>query len=102
MSERPPFGPWSPDCTDDRERACQLRSLATLVHVMRMPGACDPGATVMALRRAESGDEHALAHARRMFDLMPALHQRRIICAFGAVTWGDHRAERLALGRGAA
>jgi hypothetical protein len=94
MSERPPFGPWSPACTDQHERACQLRSLAVLVHVMRMPGAFDPAATVIALRRAESGDQHALGDARRMFDLMPALHQRRIISAFGAVTWGCPKVER--------
>jgi hypothetical protein len=87
--ERPPFGPWSPNCTDEHERARQLRSLATLVHVMRLAGACAPAATVTALREAESGDERALIHARRLFDLMPTLHQRRIISAFGAVTWGQ-------------
>lgn len=94
--EKTLWGPWSPALTDPVERKAQLRSLATIVHLMRVEDGHDPGPLVRALRDAEPLIENGLMsivaerydllrRARRLFDLLPALHQRKIIATFAAV-----------------
>lgn len=98
-----PWGPWSPAVTDDpAEIKAQLRAIATLVHVIRPPNAPDPGPLVRALAEAEpviregydlegydlevvQPPNPAMDRARQLFDLLPALVQRRIICTMAAV-----------------
>jgi hypothetical protein len=74
------------------ERRCQLRCVATLVYMMRLAGGPDPMPLVRLLREAENldptewiGYNSALQKARRVFDLLPALHQRKIIATFAAL-----------------
>jgi hypothetical protein len=83
VKEKPLWGPWSPDCSP-RDQALMLRSLATLCHVMRLPGQMNPNDLVYYLRE---GEFSALARekARKMFDLLPSLLQRQIIASFSAV-----------------
>jgi hypothetical protein len=75
------FGPWSPGL-DPTERRAQLRSLAALAAVFTGSGS----ELVAALRDAEHG-EAAAAHAFEVLNRLPALTKRRLLSAFGAVTW---------------
>lgn len=100
------WGPWSPSLTDPAERKAQLRCLAAIVYMLRQQGGADIMPLVRALREAEMpqcerdvanlcNDDPAddfprldddLDRARRLFDLLPALHRRRIIATFAQVT----------------
>lgn len=86
MSDKPLWGPWSPDLVDcPEERNKQLRSLASLVWVFAGQGFVND--LMVELRRAEL-NVYALDNARRMFDLLPTLAQRHIMASFTAVNHG--------------
>lgn len=91
MSSKPLWGPWSFAAKLDRsnpdhyaELAAQLRSLATLVHVMRLKG-WPIEQLMLSLRKAEQGLLIELEMARIMFDAMPSLIQRNIIATWDII-----------------
>jgi hypothetical protein len=76
------FGPWSPTIQHE-ERGKQLRSLASIAHVIL--GSRHP--LIGELRRAET-DAIAFVKARELVEKLPALTRRRMLSAFPAVTFG--------------
>jgi hypothetical protein len=82
------FGPWAPGL-DPVERAAQLRCIAGLAALF--VGSAHP--LVAALQAAER-DPEAAAQAFAMLDALPTLTRRRVLSAFGAVTWPAARRER--------
>jgi N6-adenosine-specific RNA methylase IME4 len=72
---------FSPACPA-AERVPQLRTLRAIAHMTL--GHCH--ALVDLLRRAET-DNIAFGRAEEVIDQLPALHRRRLLASFSAITW---------------
>ena len=77
---KPLWGPWSPDLTDPVERKAQLRMLAVLVHVTRLPGQADTAALVRALH--ERGQKPLVVALRTPYDLMAFPMIEDYVCCY--------------------
>jgi hypothetical protein len=80
------FGPWSPTIQRE-ERGKQLRSLASIAHVILGPR----HPLIAELRRAET-DAIASVKAQDLIEKLPALTRRRMLSVFSAVTFGRQEA----------
>jgi hypothetical protein len=81
-----PFGPWVPGASFD-ERMARFRMLAGLTAVY--VGSWHP--LVAELRHAER-DQAAADLALELFNGLPSLTRRKILCTWGAVQWPKGRA----------
>lgn len=89
MTSKNLWGPWARqwkpnDPLDFAERAAQLRSLATLVHIHRVEGWPTTDQLLLELRRAETSYIH-LEKARLLFDGLPSLQQRHVITTWSVI-----------------
>lgn len=85
MESKPKFGPFLfNETTDLHEHKAQLRTLATLVYVYRLDQ-WPINELITLLRKAEFCSDY-LEPARRQFDALPSLQQRRIIGTFHSIT----------------
>jgi hypothetical protein len=87
MTDKPLWGPWGPAGLDPNERKAQFRSVATLVHMLRI-AEVDADELIRALRLGEHSSVDA-ERARLLFDKLPTLMQRRIIATWNTVNKHD-------------
>jgi hypothetical protein len=81
----PTFGPWCP-VADPGERMARFRMLASLVAVYT--GSEHP---LVAELRAAEADQAAGDRALEIFNGLPALTRRKVLCTWGAVQWPRNR-----------
>jgi hypothetical protein len=80
------WGPWSVGCKGYDERKAQLRSLAAIVHLQLGPR----HPLIDALHHAEL-DGMKFVEAFDEVERLPALHRRRLIATFCAITFRTPR-----------
>lgn len=90
------FGPWTSPI-EPAERIARLRSLRAIAMTVARPYAGD---LIRALQRSES-DPAALPEALALFDQLPSLARRRILCSYAALSAPVASVRRGRLGLGA-